>query len=160
VRRFGIGLALAVAAFVGVVVFLWPAGGTGSEPIRHGEDTCARCRMLISQPGFAGEMRDHTGALTRYDDLGCLLGAMLASHEEIPEAWVEDHDSGALIPLLGAQLVRADAAATPMGHGLVAFADAGSAHAFVAAHGGELVRLEDLVRSPERLARARGEERR
>jgi hypothetical protein len=157
VKRLGVGLGLVLAAFVAAVVFLWPARNAGSEPIRHGEDTCARCRMLISQPGFAGEMRDRDGALTKYDDLGCLLDAILSSREEIPEAWVEDHETGDLVPLLRAQLVREGGAATPMGHGIIAFQHVTSAQAFVATHGGELVRLEELVSNPRRSARGSGE---
>jgi hypothetical protein len=147
------GLGIAAIAFVLAVVFLWPGEATGPAPIRHGFDACARCRMLIGSPGFGGELRDQHGILTKYDDVGCLLGAMLGSRGEMPDAWVEDRDSGTLVPLLTAQLVHTDGVETPMGHGIVAFRDEGVARAFVAAQGGALVRLEDVLRDPEQLAR-------
>ena len=149
-RAFAVGIA--GCALVGGIVFLWPAHGVGSEPINYGRDACAHCRMHISQPGFGGELRDRNGRLTKYDDLGCLLHAMIALHQEIPEAWVEDHAGGGFLPLLTAHLVRAGAGDTPMGSGIVAFGDAGAAAAYAQVHHGEVVQLEDVVKDPARLA--------
>lgn len=151
------GLVVAVAAVAGAVVIavvvLGKRPGEGSEPIAYGRDACAQCRMIISRPGFAGELRDAKGVLTKYDDVGCLLQAMLAQRGEIPEAWVEDNPTGTLVPLLGATLVRVPAEHTPMGHGIVAFAAAGAARKFAAEHAGQVVALEDLVRDPALVAR-------
>jgi copper chaperone NosL len=151
-KRLAVTLGIAVLAVVGGVVFLWPTQGVGSEPINYGRDACAHCRMHISQPGFGGEMRDRHGVLTKYDDLGCLLHAMIALHEEIPEAWVDDHAGGGFVPLLTATLVRAGASDTPMGSGILAFADAAAAAAYTQAHNSEVVQLEDVVKHPARLA--------
>lgn len=151
-------VAVAAALLAGVValVVLAPGQqpGEGPEAIAYGRDTCARCRMIISRPGFAGELRDARGVLTKYDDVGCLLQAMIAQHGEMPGAWVEDSAGGALVPLLGATLVRVPAEHTPMGHGIVAFAAADAARAFAVAHAGEVVALEELARDPAMLARA------
>ncbi|MEW6271823.1 MAG: nitrous oxide reductase accessory protein NosL [Thermodesulfobacteriota bacterium] len=145
-------LGAALAAIVSVVLFLWPAPASGPQQIAYGRDTCARCRMILSRPGFAGEVRDADGALAKYDDVGCMLDAMRVHRGPMPEAWVEDHAGGGFVPLLTATLVRAPAVDTPMGHGLVAFADAAEARAFAARHGGALIALEDVVRAPDRLA--------
>lgn len=145
-----------VVAAVGGVVFLWPAQRSGPESIVYGRDACAHCRMHISQPGFAGEVRDHDGVLSKYDDVGCMLQAMVAMHREIPEAWVEDHAGGGFVPLLTAQLVRTDTGDTPMGYGIVAFADEAAARAYAQTHGGQLVSLEDVMKTPSRLAQRPG----
>jgi copper chaperone NosL len=146
------GLA-AIAAIVAAVV-LWPgAPSTGPEPIAWGRDTCARCRMHLSRPGYAGELRDRAGVLHKYDDIGCLVGAIVAAHAEVPEAWVEDHGGSGLVPLLSAHLVRGDAVQTPMGHGVVAFADAAAARAFAAAHEARAIALEELLGDRPWLAR-------
>ena len=142
---------LGVLAFL-VTVLAWPTQPSGPEPILHGRDVCAHCRMHIGQPGFAGEMRDERGALTKYDDVGCLVEAMLRTPGRIPEAWVEDHATGRLIPLLAASLVRGERSRTPMGSGLLAFADDAAARTLVQANGAELVRLEDLVHARGRHA--------
>jgi len=154
VKRLFVASATVVAAGILAVLFLWPRANAGPEPIAYGREACAQCRMLITQPGFGGEMRDHRGVLTKYDDVGCLLRAMLGKHDEMPEAWVEDHTSGELVPLLTATLIRTPGGGTPMGHGIVAFADQDAAGAFAAEHGGEAVALEDLVRDSARLARS------
>jgi copper chaperone NosL len=147
----GASLALAVVA----VVFFWPSARSGPEPIEHGRDACAQCRMPLTRPGFAGEFRNRDGALTKYDDLGCMLRAMLAMHAEVPEAWVEDHETFELVPLLVATLVQSSDADTPMASGLLAFKDPAAAAALVRARGGELVTLETLLRNPTRFAAAR-----
>jgi copper chaperone NosL len=148
-------LAAALLAVVGGVVFFWPSQRTGAEPINYGRDACAHCRMYISQPGFAGELRNTGGVLTKYDDIGCLLRAMVALHHEVPEAWVEDHDGGGFVPLLSASLVRSDRIETPMRYGIVAFKDEGAARTFARAQGGEVLALEDMLRQPARIAPVR-----
>ena len=148
------GGAAALGMIVAAVV-LWPSGAaTGPEPIAWGRDTCARCRMHLSQPGYAAEMRDREGTLHKFDDVGCLVGAIVAAHAEVPEAWVEDHDGGGFVPLLSARLVRAEGAQTPMGHGVVAFKDEGAARAFAASHAGQVVAFEELLNDRTWLARA------
>lgn len=152
--------ATVLGTFVAAVVFLWPGGThTGPEAIAWGQDTCAHCRMLISEPGYAGELRDRHGVLFKYDDVGCLVGAIATAHAEVPEAWVEDHEGGGLVPLLTAHLVRAPGAQTPMGHGVVAFASEAAARAFAAAHAGRVVGVEELLRDPAWLAPAKGQRR-
>jgi len=142
----------ALLALVATIVF-WPVPRTGPVPISYGRDTCDHCRMHLSQPGFAGELRDTHGALTKYDDVGCLLRAMAAMHDEVPEAWVEDHESAELVPLLATTLVQLRPTDTPMGSGLVAFHTADAAVAFAHAHGAETITLEAILHQPGRLAR-------
>ena len=137
--------AILVAAIAGVV-FLWPAQGSGPQAIDYGRDACAHCRMILSRPGFAGELRDAQGTLTKYDDIGCLLRAMLAESAG-PEAWVEDHGGMGFIPLRAATLVLLHHADTPMSSRIVAFADGARAVAFAVEEGGHVVALEDLLAS-------------
>ena len=150
--RLGITIGVALASVVAGVVFLWPVPVTGPEPIAYGRDTCASCRMHMSQPGFAGEMRAADGTLTKYDDVGCLIRAILATHREVPEAWVEDHAGGGFVPLLSAKLVRGDEASTPMGSGLVAFADESAARIYAEAHRTRVMTFEDVLRDSTLLA--------
>src|SRR5262249_41690559 len=114
-----IAIAALGSAAIAAVVFLWPVQRAGWEPIHFGRDTCAHCRMLLSQPGFGGELRDRNGTLTKYDDVGCLVQAMVGAHREVPEAWVENHRGGGFVPLLTASLVRIGARETPMGSGII-----------------------------------------
>jgi copper chaperone NosL len=128
-------LAIIVAVATSIVLFPRSAADPGPAPIQHGHDACDRCRMHIGEPGFAGEMRDSSGAFTKYDDIGCLLIAM---GKERREAWVEAHDSGALIPLDSATLVADSRIRTPMAYGLIAFEHESAARAFIAQNGGTI----------------------
>jgi copper chaperone NosL len=152
VGRLGVGVGVALVSVVAGIVFLWPASTTGPEPIAYGRDTCASCRMHMSQPGFAGEMRDADGTLTKYDDVGCLIRAIVATHREVPEAWVEDHAGGGFVPLLSAKLARSEETSTPMGSGLVAFADESAARIYAEAHGARVMTFEDVLRDSTLLA--------
>lgn len=147
-------------AVLGAGGWLWTfvagaAPGCGPEPIAYGRDTCSRCRMHISQPGFGGELRDADGRLTKYDDVGCLLVAMWRQHREVPGAWVEDHGGGGFVPLASAYFALGEGLGTPMGFGVVAFADEPAARAFATERGATVGRVEDVLRDRERFERAR-----
>ena len=148
-RFLTIGLpALALVAAVAAIVF-WPSRQSGPTPLKFGRDTCARCRMQLSHPGFGGELRDEKGQLATYDDVGCLLQGMWALHTGV-EAWVEEHDSGRFVPITKAVFVRDSRVATPMNYGVLAFSDDAGARRFAAAQGGEVVTLEQLLKDKER----------
>jgi mono/diheme cytochrome c family protein len=133
------------------------AGEKGFQPIAYGRDTCAHCRMRIDRPGFGGELRNKKGEVTRYDDVGCLLVSMWALHDEVPEAWVEDHGGGPPVPLLGAHFVEdARDEPTPMGYGIVAFSSETAAKDYISKKGGELVSLEALLKDKARFERKPG----
>jgi copper chaperone NosL len=134
----------AVAALVAAVV-LWPAPVAGPEAVAWGRDTCARCRMHLSQPGFAAQVSGPGGVARKFDDIGCLAAALADGEAAIADAWVEDHESGGFVPLVAAHLVRAAGVTTPMGHGIVAFADAAEAAAFAVAHDGTRVAVDQLA---------------
>jgi len=141
---------VALLLCIGSIVAFWPDDRSGPGPILYGRDVCAHCRMHLSQAGFAGELRDRNGVLTKYDDIGCLLQVMLKKREETPDVWVEDHDGNGFVPLLSASLVRVSDRATPMGHGIVAFATPAAAQAFLRAREGEHLALEDILSDPAR----------
>ena len=132
-------IAVLAGALAGVV--LWrPAPATGPEPVRYGRDACDRCRMHFAARGFAAEQRDASGALRKYDDLGCMLAAGLPG-----DAWVEDYDGSGFVPLQAATLVKSSFT-TPMASGIVAFRDRSKAAAFASAHGGRIVPLPEVHR--------------
>lgn len=137
-------LAAIAAALFGAflaIAFVPAAEATGPVPIQHGRDACASCRMHVDRPGYAAE-RLVDGRAAIYDDIGCLAHALAAGGER-GRVWVEDHGTGALVPLESATLVRARDVRTPMGSGVVAFADAARARAH-----GEIVTLDRLEVRP------------
>jgi hypothetical protein len=55
---------------------------TGPVPVPFDRVRCARCGMLVSDPGFAGQIQTSDGQVLYFDDPGCVL---LHAHEHSPE---------------------------------------------------------------------------
>jgi len=139
--------AIVVALAIGAVVFaLRPGKPGGPEAIVWGRDTCAECKMHLSEKGFAAEAIAPSGQIAKYDDIGCLLRALAAQGDT--KAWVQDHTTSAWVEAEQAAYVRAASVKTPMGHGLVAFADKAAATAFAKEHRGQLTTWSELRRAP------------
>ncbi len=145
-KRLLVLVPVVILAVIAAVVFWSPGSRRGPEPISYGRDQCAYCRMILSRPGFAGETRSPTGVLRKYDDVGCLVLALRSEARETPEAWVEDHESHELVPLLTATLVVGSELDTPMRHGILAFADSSSAESFALDSGSRITAFEALLR--------------
>ena len=143
-KRLGL-LLLLLGAGLGVNLRCSSPRADGPEPITFGRDTCGHCRMILSQPGFGGEIRDGKGVLSKYDDIGCLTAELAKMGAQVPTAWVEDHDSGKFVPLASAHLVRSSKVTTPMASGVLAFADEAAAKQFAASQQGEVVALASLL---------------
>lgn len=137
--------AIVVAAIIAVMVALRSSPSGGPVAIEYGRDMCAECRMHLSEKGFAAQVREPSGEVLKYDDIGCLLEAIRKKGGGIPEGWVEDHGSGAWVPLKQAVLVRGGDIKTPMNYGVVAFKDEAAAKTYMAAHGGNVVALNSLI---------------
>jgi nitrous oxide reductase accessory protein NosL len=64
----------------------WPAG---MKPIKWDRDTCARCRMVISDRRFATEIGSATSdAVFKFDDVGCAMRWQRDKAQEHP--WMSD----------------------------------------------------------------------
>jgi hypothetical protein len=60
---------------------------SGPVPITYDRSPCAHCRMLISTPAFAAQIRTGDGEILDFDDPGCLI-AWRASHAiPVREVW-------------------------------------------------------------------------
>lgn len=150
-------IAVLIALAIVAAILVWRAAQNGPTPIRYGHDVCAYCGMTITQTGSAGELRDHTGRLTKYDDIGCLVRAMVMRHRgQAVDAWVEDHSGGGFVPLRDAIFVRSERHVSPMGCGIVAFARADDAEQFAVSSGGRVITVEEFLRVPEQFAPPRG----
>jgi copper chaperone NosL len=128
------GLFLATTSFLLVLGPLTGCGLSESEPVDIGSgDVCAFCGKAISKPQFGSEII-YEGKVYKFDDLTC-LNAFKTKHSE------SIHGTAYLIEYASRRWIRSDAAtivatdvATPMGSGLLAFADSAKANAFAKAH--------------------------
>ncbi len=98
---------------------------TGPEKVNWNRDTCERCRMMVSEPDFAAQVRYFTennkSKVATFDDIGCAviwLQESPWSKDERTEIWVVDHRSEEWIDARTATFIPDRI--TPMNYGLAA----------------------------------------
>jgi copper chaperone NosL len=104
--------------------------GTGPKQVRWDRDACQRCRMVLSDPKHAAQIRytppgKQRTAVALFDDIGCAV-LWLADQpwrdDPKVEIWVADRNSGDWLDARSATYVSGDL--TPMEYGLGAQAQA------------------------------------
>jgi copper chaperone NosL len=130
-----IGCLLALLAIVSLLAAC-ARGQTeiGPPEIRYGEDVCAACAMIISDPRFAaGYVVEHKPG--RYESLAFDdIGDMLTHPAHTPDAkivawYVHDYVGEEWLDATTAHYVVSPQIASPMGHGIAAFATLDAAEA-------------------------------
>ncbi len=121
----------------------------GPPEIAYGRDLCMQCGMIISEVRYAAAYRLADGTERVFDDLGGLL-TYGTEHAELDTAdvWVHDVDTEEWIPASQAWYVITGDSRTPMGYGIVAFADPARASAAAAELGTEPLSWTDLRSVP------------
>ena len=72
---------------------------TGPEKIRYDREVCEICNMIISDPRFAAEIRDPSGKIHKFDDIGDAIHWMIRQDwykagQKPKEFWVKDYQTG------------------------------------------------------------------
>lgn len=114
--------------------------------IAWSEDSCAECRMAVSDRKFAAQVVNPDGTYRAFDDPGCLVE--YARHEGIgarSTAFVMDFATGEWVGYRDAYYVYARTMPTPMSYGIACFASAGAASTQLAQYPGKLLRWEELL---------------
>jgi copper chaperone NosL len=114
-------LAAALAVVAGAGLLLWRAAAPPSGPVEVPWDrvSCAHCRMLVSDPRYAGQLHTPAGEVLFFDDPGCLL--LHGAGRESARA-VFFRDSRAERWLAAAEVGFVRVPETPMGYGFAAVA--------------------------------------
>lgn len=121
------------------------ASAAGPPTIAIDATACSYCSMLVSEPAYAAAYRPVDGEPWVFDDIGCMLKALRHDKAAIVDVWVQDAAGGGWLDAGSATFVVTKDVRTPMGGGVLAYADAVAAHAAAAAHRGEVVAsFEDL----------------
>lgn len=121
------------------------SGPVFDEPpdIRYGEDSCDRCLMIINEARFATAYVTNSGETRRFDD----IGGMVAHHDEIGEDvavfWVHDFETEQWLKAETAFYVESQQQ-TPMGFGIVAFANRQMAEQWATENDGVMLSYADL----------------
>lgn len=121
-------------------------GGTveGPPEIRYGEDACDQCQMIISEPRFAAAYVTEAGEFRRFDDTGEMFLYAADGGEAVRTFWVHDFHSEAWLEADAATFVHNPEQQTPMGWGVVAFAEESAAEAYEAEAGGKMLTATEL----------------
>lgn len=97
--------------------------GTGPVEVRWDRDACERCRMVLSDPHFAAQVRyfpeGKRAKVVKFDDVGCAviwLQENNLENDSKAEIWVADHRSREWIDARSATYVLKKT--TPMEYGL------------------------------------------
>ena len=117
--------------FVLLLLLSGCSGGpeTGPAEVRWDRDSCERCRMVLSDPHFAAQIRyfpeGKRSKVMKFDDIGCaviwLQGTEWEQHEKT-EIWVADYQSKDWIDARTATYIPRKT--SPMEYGLGATAKA------------------------------------
>lgn len=124
---------------------------SGPPTLRLGKNECNACGMLISEERCSAAIlltRDGAADYALFDDIGCLLDFEhnLDPKASITDRFVHDYATKQWLTADHATFLHADTSSlrTPMGSGIVAFADARAAQEARLKHGGSIVPFEQL----------------
>jgi copper chaperone NosL len=143
-----------VAVFVLLILALLAACGSGpdlDEPpdVRYGEDVCERCLMIINEARYAAAYVTPDGEPRLFDDIGGMAAYINEAPkdgvpEEVAVFWVHDYDTEEWLKAEEAFYVESEDLATPMGFGIVAFADKNRAEEWAADQAGTIRSYSEL----------------
>jgi copper chaperone NosL len=119
------GYLVLIAAMVMVVSAGCASGPNLEEPpdIRYGEDVCDRCMMIINEAKYAAAYVTPDGEVRRFDDIGGMAAYIDETPEDTAVLWVHDYDTEEWLKADEAFYAGSEDLATPMGFGIIAFAD-------------------------------------
>ena len=128
-----------VLAVLSLTVLAACGGGPDlDEPpeIRYGEDVCDRCLMIINEARYAAAYVTADGEARLFDDIGGMVASIDEAAEDVAVFWVHDYDTEEWLKADEAFYVESDDLVTPMGFGIVAFADRSRAEEWAAEQAG------------------------
>jgi copper chaperone NosL len=99
--------------------------------LRVGQDTCHECGMIISDARHAAAIlatRDGLEETYLFDDTGEMLDFQPPAGAAVDRRFVHDFATGQWIDAAAARFVKSPALRTPMGTGVVAYADEAAVH--------------------------------
>ena len=136
--------------FAFVVAALLPIGcsaqADGPPQIVVDRTACSHCSMFVSEPIYAAGYRAGGNEPRVFDDIGCMLDALRRESASPLSIWLQDAGGRGWIAAADATVVASPQLRTPMGGGLLAYADAEAAEQAAAANGGRLLRsLPELM---------------
>lgn len=124
--------------------------GTTGPPappeIMYGHDKCAACGMIVSEDRHAAAIVPARGEASLFDDTGELVHYVVQHPLQPDQAvFVHDYQSRRWLPANMAFFVKDPKLSTPMGTGIVAFAERSSAETFAQPRQVPVLRWEEVL---------------
>ena len=128
-------------------------GKIGPADIHYGEDLCAECNMIISDPRFASSYSKQVGdgeyETLAFDEIGnMLLYASKHPEDKVVGWFVHDYETEEWIDATAAFFVVSEQIKTPMNYGIVACAEKAAAEKLANELAGELLTWDELRLRP------------
>ena len=133
-----------VVFIIGLITPGCGARDDGPPRIRYGEETCDRCRMIISEKRFAAAYRTGSGALRKFDDLGCATLHREERQEMTTQFWGYDYEETGWLNAKRAFLVHSPELLTPMGYGIAVLPTPEKAAILAEKVNGQIVQFDQL----------------
>ena len=117
------------------------------QPIDFGGDTCAYCRMMITEPEFGTQSLNNQGRSFKFDSVECLAAYVLTADdpENIHSNWVPDFlNRENWLEATTAVYLHSETLRSPMGLGLSAYATETDALKMQAEYGGEIISYREV----------------
>ena len=135
-RRAALRVGAAIVLGAPLLALLGACAPAGPRPIAYGHDSCAFCRMTVSDSRYGAELVTAKGRVQTFDSIECLASACIAARgrgESAPRALqvTDARRPGTLIDAAGARFTRITGPGSPMGKGLAAYSSGSDAPAGV-----------------------------
>jgi copper chaperone NosL len=112
-RLLAVGLSIALA----LLALACDDAQRPEEPVWN-KQTCAHCRMILSDPRYAAQLTQKDGRRLYFDDVGCLAAYLNREKPAVTRVWVRDRGAWHVAD----ELRYTRGHDTPMGFGFVAAA--------------------------------------
>lgn len=123
--------------------------------IHLGEDSCAECKMIISEERYGAQLYERGKPVQVFDDYGCLLIRRSTFDSNQRVIYVRSFEDASWLREEQAFYVVSKNISSPMGYGIAAFAAKQSAARFAQGLGdSEIYSLSELIPVAEKIVRA------
>ncbi len=116
------------------------------EEVYINEDSCAYCKMLISDIHFSAQLLKLDAETKKFDDVVCLLNYLATQNQAREEAiYVYPFQQKGWVKAQFAIYLVSENISTPMGSGICVFLDRGEAEDAKETYGGRIATWDELL---------------
>ena len=128
-----------VVALMTGILFMSACGVEGPAPVKINVDTCAYCKMTVTDPQFAAQLTTTKGRNYFFDDIKCMIDFTESNIGlAYDQFYVSDYcQPSRFIDVDDAHMLHSDSLRSPMGGNVAAFASLDSIQFYQSKFGGE-----------------------